>query len=126
MLPEIQTNLKLFEKSPCIRPVWDPGSQSGLVLTCLGLEDEENDGDGARDDVRWAKVSTQGRKEEAMERAREEKGERKKRLAVTTFHHRPQQRPRHISKSLWRHQTRVTQLPSSLKLHRQNTLIENN
>ena len=57
MLPQVETNLSLFEKTPCIRPVWDPGSPSGLVLTCLGSTDGRGREDSEiKETIRWTKV----------------------------------------------------------------------
>lgn len=57
MFPQVETNLSLFEKTPCIRPVWDPGSPSGLVLTCLGSTDGRRREDGEiKEMISWTKV----------------------------------------------------------------------
>ena len=52
-----KNNLTLFEKRPCIRPVWDPGSPSGLVLTCLSLGGGRERGDDqVKERIGWSKV----------------------------------------------------------------------
>lgn len=54
-----ETNLTLFGKTPCILPVWDPGSPSGLALTCLGTElmgGRRMEDDQVMDRVSWIKV----------------------------------------------------------------------
>lgn len=59
MLPQVDSNLTLFDKSPCIRPVWDPGSASGVVLSCLGRTEKGKGGKSeSQERVRWRKVST--------------------------------------------------------------------
>ena len=59
MFPQVETNLSLFEKTPCIRPVWDPGSPSGLVLTCLGSTDGRRREDGeSKETISWTKVKS--------------------------------------------------------------------
>ena len=60
MFPRVETNLSLFEKTPCIRPVWDPGSPSGIVLTCLGSTDGRGREDGEiKEVISWTKVKWQ-------------------------------------------------------------------
>ena len=57
-----KNNLTLFEKRPCIRPVWDPGSPSGLVLTCSGLSlggGREKEDDQMKERIGWSKVKMQ-------------------------------------------------------------------
>lgn len=59
VLPQVETNLSLFEKTPCIRPVWDPGSPSGLILTCLGSSGgREREDDHGMERISWTKVNT--------------------------------------------------------------------
>ena len=58
LLGRLKNNLTLFEKTPCIHPVWDPGSPSGLVLTCSGLSlgGREREDDQIKERIGWTKV----------------------------------------------------------------------
>ena len=54
-IPSVIDVTALSKKSPCIRPVWDPGSYTGLALQCAAVE--RHTGLVSWREVKWIKVS---------------------------------------------------------------------